>query len=94
VTDAESTDEELDLRGEVCPFTFVRTRLRLEELPPGTLLRVRLDHRPAATSVPRAATALGYQVLSVEESPTGQWIVTLRSGAPAARDEERDAPRE
>jgi tRNA 2-thiouridine synthesizing protein A len=27
--------EELDLRGEVCPYTFVKTKLRLEDLDRG-----------------------------------------------------------
>jgi len=67
---------ELDLRGEVCPFTFVRTKLRLEELPAGDVLRVLVDHEPASRNIPRSAAAWGQKVLGVEEQ--GQlWVVVI-----------------
>jgi TusA-related sulfurtransferase len=56
---------ELDLSGEVCPFTFVRAKLRLEELPLGSELLIRVDHAPAAEQVPRALRGEGQEVLSV-----------------------------
>ena len=47
---AETTERPcLDLRGEVCPYTFVRTKLALEELPPGAELRSgSITARPSA----------------------------------------------
>ena len=42
------TVETLDLAGEVCPYTFVRAKLRLEELPLGARLEVLVDHVAAA----------------------------------------------
>lgn len=68
---------ELDLRGEVCPFTFVRTKLRLEELPAGDVLRVLVDHEPASRNIPRSATAWGQKVLGVEPADAG-WVVTIQ----------------
>ncbi len=69
--------EELDLSGEVCPFTFVRTKLRLEELPLGARLAVVVDHPPASRSVPRGATAEGQLVVSVREEPGPRWRILL-----------------
>jgi tRNA 2-thiouridine synthesizing protein A len=64
----------LDLRGEVCPFTFVRTKLRLEELPLGAELTITVDHAPAAENVPRSLTGEGQEVVSVErDGPV--WII-------------------
>jgi tRNA 2-thiouridine synthesizing protein A len=57
----------LDLAGEVCPFTFVRTRLALEALPLGARLRVVVDHGPARDNVPRSAMAWGQEVVGVED---------------------------
>jgi len=71
---------ELDLRGEVCPFTFVRTKLRLEELPLGAELCVLLDHPAAARNVPRSLVGEGQEVLSVVESD-GVWRVTARKAS-------------
>jgi tRNA 2-thiouridine synthesizing protein A len=57
---------DLDLTGEVCPFTFVRAKLRLEELPLDAELTIRVDHAPAADNVPRALRGEGHEVVSVE----------------------------
>ena len=44
--------KELDIRGKVCPMTFVYTKLKLEEMKSGELLRVMLDFPAAIDSVP------------------------------------------
>ena len=67
----------LDLRGEVCPYTFVRTRLRLEELPLGAALDVVVNHPPAATNVPRSAREWGQEVAGVTETAPGEWTIAL-----------------
>jgi Sulfurtransferase TusA len=40
MTDTETVDQELDITKEVCPMTFVRTRLALDRMRPGQVLRV------------------------------------------------------
>ena len=56
---------ELDLRGEVCPFTFARTKLALEALQLGDRLRVVVDHAASAANVPRSLEAQGQDVIEV-----------------------------
>jgi tRNA 2-thiouridine synthesizing protein A len=74
--------ELLDLSGEVCPYTFVRTKLRLEELPLGTELHILVDHAPAADNVPRSLRAEGQQVVSVA-AEDGRWrIVAVKRAEP------------
>jgi tRNA 2-thiouridine synthesizing protein A len=68
---------ELDLRGEICPFTFVRTRLALEALPIGARLRVLVDHPPAARNVPRSATEWGQEVGGVTALADSLWAIEL-----------------
>jgi tRNA 2-thiouridine synthesizing protein A len=67
----------LSLLGEVCPFTFVRTKLRLEEMRVGETLRVVVDHEPATKNVPRSVTEWGQKVLSVEAEPGGGWAIVI-----------------
>ena len=55
-----------DVRGEVCPFTFVRAKLALEALPIGATLRILVDHEPAVANMPRSARAWGQEVLGVQ----------------------------
>ena len=68
----------LDLTGESCPFTFVRTKLALEELPIGADLRVIVDHEPAIRNVPRSATEWGQEVLGVTRLSMRTWAIDLR----------------
>ena len=69
---------EVDLCGEVCPFTFVRTKLALEALPIGGVLRVVIDHEPATRNIPRSATEWGQEVLGVTAVAPGRWAIDLR----------------
>jgi len=71
-------DRELDIRGEVCPYTFVKTKLALEEMSPGQVLRVLVDYEPATKNVPRSVKLQGDQVLSVEPCGASQWAITVR----------------
>jgi tRNA 2-thiouridine synthesizing protein A len=48
------TDKRLDLKGKVCPMTFVYTKIALEEMEPGQILEVILDYAPSFTNVPRS----------------------------------------
>jgi TusA-related sulfurtransferase len=66
----------LDLAGEVCPFTFVRTKLALEALPIGARLRVLVDHPPARDNVPRSAIAWGQDVVGVADLG-GRWLIEI-----------------
>lgn len=68
----------LDLAGEVCPFTFVRTKLAMEALPMGGTLRVVVDHEPAIRNLPRSAREWGQEVLGIGEAGPGRWTIDLR----------------
>jgi tRNA 2-thiouridine synthesizing protein A len=72
--------ETLDLVGEVCPFTFVRTKLRLEELPAGARLRVVVDHEPATRNVPKSVTEWGQKVLGVAAISKNRWEIWIEKG--------------
>lgn len=69
--------EILDLTGEVCPYTFVRTKLRLEDMPAGARLRVLVDHEPATRNIPRSAAEWGQKVLSVGPAGAGRWEIWI-----------------
>jgi TusA-related sulfurtransferase len=76
--DEPALDATADLCGEVCPYTFVRTKLALEALPLGGVLRVVVDHPPAARNIPRSATEWGQEVLAVRPLDERRWAIDLR----------------
>ena len=67
----------LDLCGELCPFTFVRTKLALEDMPLGARLRVIVDHEPATRNIPRSAREWGQEVLGVTQLADRRWAIDL-----------------
>jgi tRNA 2-thiouridine synthesizing protein A len=74
---------ELDIRGEVCPYTYVKTRLALEELKVGQVLRVLVDYEPATRNVPRSVAVQGDEVLRVEPIGEGAWAIWIRKRNPS-----------
>ena len=82
--DVEPPDQDLDITGEVCPMTFVRTRLMLDRMQCGQTLRIRLRGAEPLESVPRSAIALGHGLVSQETGADGVSVVVLRVGAPRA----------
>jgi Predicted redox protein, regulator of disulfide bond formation len=59
----------LDISGEVCPLTFVRTKLLIERMKPGEIAEIRLQGSEPLRNVPRAVTGLGHAVLSLFPEP-------------------------
>ena len=78
MTEAVKVDLEIDLKGEVCPYTFVKSKLALEELESGQVLRVVVDHLPAVENVPRGMDNEGHQVLEVVQINDSDWSITIR----------------
>ncbi len=62
----EQADAHLDLRGTPCPINFVRTKLRLEQMSPGSRLEVWLDPGEPIEQVPDSLTMEGYQLENIE----------------------------
>ena len=60
-------DEQLDLRGTPCPLNFVRTKLKLEKMPAGSLLEVWLDPGEPIEQVPDSLRIDGYGVETIED---------------------------
>ncbi|MBV8095374.1 MAG: sulfurtransferase TusA family protein [Acetobacteraceae bacterium] len=77
---AVQSDLELDLTAEMCPMTYVRTRLALDKLAPGRVLAVRLRGEEPARNVPRTAAEQGHEVLAVETAADGVTRVAIRRG--------------
>ncbi|NOY11844.1 MAG: sulfurtransferase TusA family protein [Archaeoglobi archaeon] len=71
----------VDLRGEVCPFTFVRTKVAMEDMEPGEVFEIITDHEPAVRDLPRSLEAEGHEVISVEEVGEQEWRIVVRKKA-------------
>ncbi len=60
-------DESIDLRGTPCPLNFVKTKLKLQQMLPGTLLEVWLDPGEPIEQVPDSLSMEGYAIERLED---------------------------
>jgi len=74
----EQAVESLDLKGEVCPYTFVKAKLALEELDSGQVLRVIVDNPGSAANVPRSLHSEGHVVVDVTQLNETDWAITVK----------------
>lgn len=73
-------DKELNIKGEVCPYTFVKTKLTLETMEPGEVLRVIVDHVPATENIPKSLKGEGNEVMDVSQINDTDWQIIARKG--------------
>lgn len=70
-------DREVDLRGETCPMPFVKSKLALEEMELGQVLKVIIDYLPAVSNVPKSLEIQGDKVLSVNKLNDTDWEIIV-----------------
>ncbi|QHC34935.1 sulfurtransferase TusA family protein [Komagataeibacter xylinus] len=73
----------LDITHEVCPMTFVHTRLALDRLPGGERLLVRLRGAGPLDNVSRSLKLLGHVVEEIQTETDGitHQLTVLKSPA-------------
>ena len=60
----------IDITKEICPLTFVKTKLLIEKMDPGQIVQIRLRGTEPLKNVPKSLTELGHTILSLEpENP-------------------------
>lgn len=79
----ETRKRTLDLKGEVCPYTFVKSKLMLEQMQVGEILEISVNHEPAAKNIPRSMEMEGHEVLEVVPDGDGEWKIVLRKKQPS-----------
>lgn len=71
----------LDIRGKVCPMTFVYTKLALEKMNEGEIIEVLLDFPPAVENIPDSCRRQGLaEVLEIKKIDRNKkvWQLNLR----------------
>jgi TusA-related sulfurtransferase len=71
-------DKTIDIRGQVCPYTFVRSKLAIEKMNVGEVLEIILDHKAAVENVPKSMENEGQKVLKIEQTGEKEWHIVVR----------------
>jgi TusA-related sulfurtransferase len=62
----------LDISEDVCPMTFVKTKLLIEKMHPGQVAEVRLKGSEPLENVPRSVMDYGHDVISLKAEDVNQ----------------------
>ena len=68
----------LDITGDCCPMTFVKTKLALSKIQSGEILEVLLTEGEPLDNVPKSAAEQGFTVLSVTAVSPGIHKVSIQ----------------
>jgi len=71
-------DKKINIKGLVCPYTFVKSKLALEDMEVGQALEILLDYEEASRSIPKSMEDHGQKVLKVEKINDTDWILVIR----------------
>ena len=74
----ECFDYSLDITADVCPLTFVKTKLLIERMSSGQTAEIRLNAGEPLENVPRAVEEHGHTVLSLAPETEGGTVYLLR----------------
>ena len=70
----------IDLKGQVCPFPWVKAKKALAKMEVGQILKVIVDHAPAVRNIPRYFEDEGQEILSVEQLNELDWQIIVKRG--------------
>jgi TusA-related sulfurtransferase len=77
--DVQKIDKELNLKGKICPYTFIESMLALEEMKIGEVLRIIVDYPPAVCDVPKSLKNEGYEILDVSPINDTDWAIIVKN---------------
>ena len=78
---AYKVTDTVDITDVVCPVTFVKTKVALEELEEGEILQVHLNDGEPVQNVPGSVKDEGHQVLKLQDNGDGTYELYIRKGA-------------
>ncbi len=71
-------DDKVDITDVVCPVTFVKTKVALEELEDGEILQVHLNDGEPVQNVPRSVKDEGHQILKLVDNEDGTYELYVK----------------
>ncbi|MBR2283677.1 MAG: sulfurtransferase TusA family protein [Ruminococcus sp.] len=68
----------VDITDVVCPVTFVKAKIALEELDDGDILSIKLNDGEPVQNVPRSIKEEGHKVLKLTDNGDGTYELIVR----------------
>lgn len=71
-------DEQVDITDVVCPVTFVKAKVVLEEMDEGQVLAVKMNDGEPVQNVPRSIKEEGHQILKLNTNDDGTYTLFVK----------------
>ena len=71
-------DDTVDITDVVCPVTFVKAKVALEELDEGQVLSIRMNDGEPVQNVPRSIKEEGHQILKLHDNEDGTYTLYVK----------------
>ena len=71
-------DEQVDNTDVVCPVTFVKAKVALEEMDEGQVLAVKMNDGEPVQNVPRSIKEEGHQILKLDTNDDGTYTLFVK----------------
>lgn len=71
-------DENVDITDVVCPLTFVKSKVALEELEDGQILSIRMNDGEPVQNVPRSIKDEGHKILKLINNEDGTYNLIVK----------------
>ena len=68
----------VDITDVVCPVTFVKAKVALEELDDGEILSIRLNDGVPVQNVPRSIKEEGHKILKLNDNGDGTYELIVK----------------
>ena len=71
-------DDTVDITDVVCPVTFVKAKVAVEELGDGQILGIRMNDGEPVQNVPRSIKEEGHQILKLTDNEDGTYTLIVK----------------
>ena len=71
-------DGYVDITDVVCPVTFVKAKVAIDELDDGEVIAIRMNDGEPVANVPRSMKEEGHQILKLTANEDGTYTLIVR----------------
>lgn len=71
-------DETVDITDKVCPLTFVKAKVAIDELEDGEVIAIRMNDGEPVQNVPRSIKEEGHQILKLVNNEDGTYNLIVK----------------
>ena len=71
-------DDTVDITDKVCPLTFVKAKVAIDELEYGEVIAIRMNDGEPVQNVPRSIKEEGHQILKLVNNEDGTYNLIVK----------------